>query len=76
MNNARLTFKAMRKLKGTQAKVAKDVGISEIYVRKIEGGAFTPGRDLMFKLAQYFDIDEKVLFPDYFESMKRRLINR
>jgi transcriptional regulator with XRE-family HTH domain len=76
MKNQRMTFKDLRKQMGTQAKVAKDIGISEIYVRKIENGIFTPGRDLMFKFVRYFNVDEKMLFPDYFETIQKEVINR
>ncbi|MGM1023477.1 MAG: helix-turn-helix transcriptional regulator [Bacillota bacterium] len=61
-------FSVLRKQKGTQAKVAAENGISEVYVRMIENGTFTPGRDLMFRLASYFNTDATELFSDYFKK--------
>lgn len=71
MAHKRHYFKNCRKQKGTQSKVAEDNNISTVYVRMIENGTFTPGRDLMFRLANYFKQPAEVLFPDYFD----RLIN-
>ena len=68
MTKKRHYFSSCRKSKGTQAKVAKDIGISTVYLRMIENGTFTPGRDLMFKLSNYFDQPTDILFPDYFEN--------
>ncbi|MGF9644079.1 helix-turn-helix transcriptional regulator [Paenibacillus sp. MABNS29] len=61
-------FSECRKQKGTQAKVAEDNNISTVYVRMIENGTFTPGRDLMFRLSKYFVQPAEKLFPDYFEG--------
>lgn len=62
-------FSTCRKQMGTQSKVAKDNNISTVYVRMIENGTFTPGRDLMFRLASYFEQPVEKLFPDYFEGL-------
>ncbi len=59
-------FSKCRKAKGTQEYVAKENGISTVYLRMIENGTFTPGRDLMFRLCYYFDQPADKLFPDYF----------
>ncbi|SEU32564.1 helix-turn-helix transcriptional regulator [Paenibacillus sp. NFR01] len=69
MGNKRERFTQLRKQKGTQAKVAADNGISNVYLRMIENGTFTPGRDLMFRLAGYFDEPADSLFPDYFKKI-------
>jgi len=61
-------FRQLRKDKGTQAKVADELGISTVYLRMIENGTFTPGRDLMFRLSHYFGVPVEELFPDYFEK--------
>jgi transcriptional regulator with XRE-family HTH domain len=66
MVNKRELFQKLRKAKGTQAEVAKQNGISAVYLRMIENGTFTPGRDLMFRLANYFESPVEILFPDYF----------
>lgn len=67
MANKRVYFRILRKRKGTQAAVAADIGISTVYLRMIENGTFTPGRDLMFKFSNYFEEPPEILFPDYFE---------
>lgn len=70
-------FKVFRKKQGTQAKVASDNKISEIYLRKVENEAVTPGRDLMFQFANYFETDVLTLFPNYFRKKAvRRVVNR
>ncbi|MFD2613571.1 helix-turn-helix domain-containing protein [Paenibacillus gansuensis] len=69
MTHKRHYFAECRKQKGTQAKVAADNLISTVYVRMIENGTFTPGRDLMFRLSQYFEQPAEKLFPDYFRGL-------
>ncbi|QDI90249.1 XRE family transcriptional regulator [Salicibibacter halophilus] len=57
----------LRKEKGlTQAKLAENLGISTIYVRKIEHGYVSAGRKTMLKYENFFDKDMKELFPDLF----------
>ncbi|TKJ06188.1 helix-turn-helix transcriptional regulator [Bacillus cereus] len=70
MSKKRHYFSECRKSKGTQKQVAFDNEISTVYLRMIENGTFTPGRDLMFRLANYFNQPVERLFPDYFESNK------
>lgn len=65
----RKLFYECRKSKGTQSLVASELGISTVYVRMIENGTFTPGRDLMFKFSNYFDEPVENLFPDYFDNL-------
>ncbi|MGG1598559.1 helix-turn-helix transcriptional regulator [Paenibacillus naphthalenovorans] len=67
MANKRALLRKLREQKGTQAEVAADIGISTVYLRMIENGTFTPGRDLMFKFSTYFGEPPEKLFPDYFE---------
>jgi len=69
MSEKRVLLKQLRQQKGTQVQVAADLGISTIYLRKIESGEHTPGRDLMFKFAHYFGESPEKLFPDYFASV-------
>jgi transcriptional regulator with XRE-family HTH domain len=69
MANKRVHLKNLRKQKGTQEKVAADIGISTVYLRMIENGTFTPGRDLMFKFSAYFGESPEKLFPDYFSNV-------
>lgn len=66
MTKKRTFFSECRKNKGTQKTVAKENNISEVYLRMIENGTFTPGRDLMFRLANYFKEPIDKLFPDFF----------
>lgn len=56
-----------RKKKGiTQLELAKQIGISEIYVRKLEQGSRNPSVITMLKFEQYFGVSMKKLFPDIF----------
>lgn len=57
-----------RKSIGTQKSVAPQLGISTVYLRMIENGTFTPGRDLMFRFGELFGRPVEVLFPDYFNK--------
>jgi len=68
MTKKRQYFANCRKAKGTQKYVAKENGISAVYLRMIENGTYTPGRDLMFRLCNYFDQPAEKLFPDYFNN--------
>ncbi|ASA20900.1 helix-turn-helix transcriptional regulator [Paenibacillus donghaensis] len=70
MAKKRELFSRLRKSKGTQVKVAEDNEISAVYLRMIENGTFTPGRDLMFRLSRYFDVPAEELFSDYFKQDK------
>ncbi|WP_438497113.1 helix-turn-helix transcriptional regulator [Paenibacillus sp. IHBB 3054] len=70
MKKKRVRFTELRKQKGTQAKVAEANNISNVYLRMIENGTFTPGRDLMFRLANYFEEPAESLFPDFFEKLE------
>ncbi|MCM1564888.1 MAG: helix-turn-helix domain-containing protein [Dehalobacter sp.] len=64
MSAKREYFSECRKKKGTQGQVALEVGISKVYLRMIENGTFMPGRDLMFRLCNYFGEPLEKLFPD------------
>lgn len=57
------------KKKKTQAEVAKDLGISQVYVRKLESGSVKPGRDTMLKFENYYGLGAKKLFPDIFFAL-------
>jgi ribosome-binding protein aMBF1 (putative translation factor) len=56
------------KINKTQEEVAQDLGISEVYVRKLESGMSKPGRDTMIALERYYGISMRELFPDIFLS--------
>lgn len=66
MEKKRYHFRVCRKTKGTQAEVAFALGISTVYLRMIENGTFKPGRDLMIRIANYFNEPLELLFPDLF----------
>lgn len=68
MDKKRQFFASLRRAKGTQAEVAKELGISTVYLRMIENGTFKPGRDLMIRLSEYFGVPLEKLFPDLFEK--------
>lgn len=58
-----------KKRKMKQSELAKALGISEIYVRKIESGTVKPGRDTILKFEAFYKIGQKTLFPDIFLTM-------
>ncbi|WP_267904273.1 helix-turn-helix domain-containing protein [Risungbinella massiliensis] len=51
----------------TQREVAELLGISEVFVRKIERGDSNPGRRTMLKFEGLYGVSERELFPDLFE---------
>ncbi|AMX01124.1 hypothetical protein ATY39_14100 [Rummeliibacillus stabekisii] len=60
-------LKQLRKDKNlTQQELAEEIGISSIYVRKIEKGAVKPGRETLILYENYFGISMRELFPDIF----------
>ncbi len=67
-NKKRIFFCECRKRRGTQKEVADDLGITESYVRNIENGIFSPGRELMFKIGAYFGEPVEKLFPDIYQK--------
>lgn len=50
----------------TQVELARNLGISEVYVRKLESGTRNPSIALMIKIEKLFGISMKELFPDIF----------
>lgn len=50
----------------TQKQVADILGISEVFVRKIEKGIRNPGRETMLKFEKLYSVSERELFPDLF----------
>jgi putative transcriptional regulator len=61
----------------TQRQVAEALGISEVYVRKIEKGDSDPGRETMVKFQQFYQYDLTELFPDIFlVSFDTKCINQ
>lgn len=59
----------------TQKELAKELGISTVYVRKLEKGDVDPGRKTMIKYEKYFKRSMKSLFPDlFFEINDKKFI--
>lgn len=52
-------------MKLTQSELAERLGISTVYVRKIENG-YLPRPDIMVKYQDVFNISVTELFPEYF----------
>jgi putative transcriptional regulator len=61
-----ILIKTRLKVNKSRKQVAKDLGISEVYLRKIEAGTSNPGRDLLGRIEQYYNISMRKLFPDLF----------
>ncbi|WP_018131375.1 helix-turn-helix domain-containing protein [Effusibacillus pohliae] len=53
----------------TQEQVAMQLGISTIYLRKLEGGQSKPGRETMLKLERFYGVPARELFPDIFSEI-------
>jgi transcriptional regulator with XRE-family HTH domain len=51
----------------TQKQVADALGISEVYVRKIENGVAHPGRTTMLKFEKLYERNSNELFPELFQ---------
>lgn len=60
----RQVLKDTRKIRGTQRKVASDLGITEVHWREIENGNSVPGTKLLFRICHYLESDVYKLFPD------------
>lgn len=54
------------KNKLTQQELAKKLGISTVYVRKLEKGVVNPGRETLVKYEIFFQTNMKNMFPDIF----------
>lgn len=59
----------------TQHELAIKLGISTIYVRKLEKGVVNPGRETMINYEKYFKRSMKDLFPDlFFDNNDKKFI--
>lgn len=74
MKRERLISERIKRNK-TRLQVAYDLGISEVYVRKLESGSVKPGRDTMFKFENYYNVNAKKLFPDIFLDIDDKKIS-
>jgi len=60
----------------TQEGLAEKLGISTVYVRKIEKGDVNAGLPTMIKYENFFGVSMRTLFPDiFFDSNDKNLIN-
>lgn len=55
-----------KKHKLTQQELSEKLGISTVYVRKLEKGVVNPGRETLVKYENFFGVDMKKMFPDLF----------
>lgn len=62
----RQRFKELRRAKGTQRKVADDMGVTETTVRALEAGYYKPSIGNIQAFADYFEVDIYELWPDIF----------
>ncbi|MBX5437665.1 MAG: helix-turn-helix transcriptional regulator [Alicyclobacillaceae bacterium] len=62
--NPRDRLKEARRARGTQRKVAADLGITETHLRELENGKSYPGIRLLKRMEHYFGIPDDELFPD------------
>lgn len=60
----RARLKKLRKERGTQEEVAKELGVSKVYLRHLENGHVDPSAKFMFKLGKFFNESVYNLFPD------------
>lgn len=51
----------------TQLEVAEKIGVSEVFVRKIEKGDRNPGVETMLKFESLYSTSMRLLFPDIFQ---------
>lgn len=63
-----LLLQLRKKYKLTQQQLAEKLGISTVYVRKLEKGVADPGRKTMLKYERFFQVNMRELFPDLFFS--------
>lgn len=59
----------------TQQELAEKLGISSVYVRKLEKGVVKPGREMLISYETFFGRSMKELFPDiFFEQNDKKCI--
>lgn len=50
----------------TRKELADELGISDVFVKKIEYGVANPGRETSLKFEQFYQMSERILFPDLY----------
>ncbi|MHA3065760.1 helix-turn-helix transcriptional regulator [Lacticaseibacillus saniviri] len=66
----RENLKELRKRAGlTQTELADELGISTIYLRKIEKGARQPSNNVAANFVEYFGVSANELFPDIYQVL-------
>lgn len=67
MNLRRYYLIALREERNlTQNQAAALIGISEVFLRKIEAGTSNPGRETSLKFEAFYQKSERALFPDLY----------
>lgn len=51
----------------TQKQVARQLGLSEVFIRKLEKGDANPSVRTMLKFERLYNVSMRDLFPDIFE---------
>lgn len=64
-----IAFELRKKSGLTQRQLAESLGISEVYVRKIESGERRPGNRVAEKYVKYFDLPANRIFPDVYAAL-------
>lgn len=64
-----IAVKLRRKAGMTQPQLADALGISAVYVRKIERGDRRPGNKVAAKYVKFFGISANKIFPDVYAAL-------
>ncbi|MBO0460077.1 helix-turn-helix transcriptional regulator [Enterococcus hulanensis] len=63
----RLNLKIEREKKNlTQEQLAKQLNVSEVFIRKLESGSSNPSSSMAVEFAEFFERPLDYLFPDIF----------
>ncbi|QIC08173.1 helix-turn-helix transcriptional regulator [Brevibacillus sp. 7WMA2] len=63
----RIALKAARLEKNKLQRIAaKEIGISTVFLVKLESGKRKPGRDTLIRISNYYQKPAEELFPDLF----------
>lgn len=63
----RVNLKLEREKKGlTQEQLAKQLDVSEVFIRKLEAGSSNPSSSMAVEFAEFFERPLDYLFPDIF----------
>jgi putative transcriptional regulator len=68
-------IKMRKALQLTRKQLADELGISDEMVKKIEYGTANPGRETALKFEAFYQLSERVLFPDLYNGKDFTKIN-